>query len=65
MKKMASKVDAQEYPTKDELFEGSEDIQMTIRSNQKDHVLNTINGDIEFENNNFDKMKKDKQFQSP
>lgn len=65
LKKMASKVDAQEYPTKDELFEGSEDIQMTIRSNQKDHVLNTINGDIEFENNNFDKMKKDKQFQSP
>ena len=25
LKKMASKVDAQEYPTKDELFEGSED----------------------------------------
>ena len=59
---MASKVDTHDYPTKDELFEGSEDIQMTVRSNQKDHVLNTINGDIEYENNNDVKMRKEKQF---
>ena len=38
---------------------------MTVRSNQKDHVLNTINGDIEFENNNNEKMMKGKSFQSP
>lgn len=64
LKAIVSKVEEAEYPTKDELFEGSEDIQMTQRSNEKDHVLNTINGDFEHDNT-FDKMRKKESFQSP
>lgn len=37
---------------------------MTVRSNEKDHVLNTINGDIE-QDNNFSKMIRKESFQSP